>query len=237
MIKNVGIGFCAVGDKHINYGKKLAGSLSKIVEQDIYVLTDKPNEFSSINNVSTINHVGEFSYHDKVIIFEQAFKNTNTVICIDADIELQYIEDKDIDFAYIDDGFYPEFVFEDDRTCSMKSLISGNHDSITYGKEFFEFCLKSNYDTDTKHFQESFMCLKENDTSKIKSFIDIWKNMAVFCNKQDKLRNYHLLGYGEGYGISIALRNSNIVMHEHEKPSQITQFKNMLKHLKWHKDD
>lgn len=236
MVDNCCFGFCAVGQRYIDYGKNLANQLSKIVSGNIYVLTDDPRQFYSYEKIVTIRHTGEFSYHDKLLLFKEALlvDNNDCLICIDADTELLDYR-TDIDFKNVDYGFYPEYVFYDDRICSMISFLAGKSDSINYGEQFHQKCLELNYNVDTRHFQESFMLLKESDKEKIKKFINVWSTLADFCNTQIDSRYNSVLGYGEGYSISVALKNAEIRLIEEDHPTQIHEFKRMLKHLRYEK--
>ena len=234
MIRNCALGFCAVGDEFIEYGQEFATKISSILDGTIYIVTNKPEKFTSINKVRAIRHDKRFSYHDKLLVFKQAFEeNNNCVICVDSDIELLNIAD--VDFQNIKDGFYAEQIFHDDSlSFSMKSLLSGCHDNIPYGKQLNRFCFISNYNTNCNHFQESFMLIKERNFSKQMNFLNTWAHLARFCEHQDKLRGKNtILGYGEGYSISIALKNSGINMSIDQEPEEIIEFKKMISHLKY----
>lgn len=232
MLKNCAIGFCAVGPNYILDAKKLLETLVNFCENHIYVLTDNPYEFVCFPKVITLKHNRNFfSYHDKRFLFHSALMYNDCFVCLDSDTLISDTS-KDIDFSKIENGFYPDFYFEDSEQCSMTSFLQNQHDNITYGNEFREYCKSKNYDTHTKHFQESLMVIKENNSSKIKSFLNIWDDLANFCDKKDLERNNPMIGYGEGYSISVSLKTSNIKLHQ-SKPNELELLKRSIKHLKY----
>ena len=62
----------------------------------------------------------------------------------------------------------------------------------------------------------------------------VWKDLQNFCELKDIERGQHVLGYGEGYSIGVALNHSNIEIVEGN--ASINKLSGSFKHLAWEKE-
>jgi len=232
------ITICAVGVKYINYTKNLIYSVNKFDPKiSFLVLTDTPSSFLMFPDIKIINYTKDkFSYHDKLIVLEEGLKMKDTVLLIDADNKLNETHNLELlfDIEDIEPGIYPHFLWKYPHECSIDNFFLGNTPRVPYGGLYKEFCKNNNIITENSCLmQESFILIKQDETNKINidCFFETWKKLAVFCNEQDKYRNQHILGYGEGYSIAVSASNSNLkVITDNYKVNKI---KDCFKHFAW----
>jgi hypothetical protein len=85
-MNNIGIGIMCFGDIPYFNGTKEKLNNLKHVEINTYVLTDKPEQFTSSSNIKTIFYGRHLkSYHDKMVLVKEILKNHDICILIDAD--------------------------------------------------------------------------------------------------------------------------------------------------------
>jgi len=65
----------------------------------------------------------------------------------------------------------------------------------------------------------------------LQRFLEIWKDLQLFCEERDIERDQHILGYGEGYSIGVALNSSNITVKEGIVP--VSQLFEAYRHFAW----
>jgi hypothetical protein len=221
----------AVGEKYIRRTMKLIADVTKVINVDFVVLTDQPTLFNSFENVTTINYDRPiFSYHDKRLVLKKGFENYDYVLLMDADHEVRepnfLTELNNLD---LENNIYPQVLWKHPADCSFENFIEGNTFRAPYGLEYKDFCETNNLNIDgVILIQESFIIFKKND--EIEKFFSIWEMLAEFCEQKDMERNQGILGYGEGYSISVAAKNSNLIINE---DSIIHHFAKSFKHLAW----
>lgn len=196
------------------------------------VLTDKIEDFAFSNRIKTIKYDKPiFSFHDKRIIFEEGFKISDCVLLLDAD----HIVKENNNLATLEDipiepGIYPQILWKHPADCSLECFIQGLTPRVPYGKEFKNRCNELGLETDGAIlFQESFLLIKKHDN--IDKFLSIWRDLAAFCEQKDRERHQGILGYGEGYSVGIAVKNSGLNLFENHKIMH--QLTKNLKHIAW----
>lgn len=242
MKKNFLIGICSVGANYYSKTKRLINQINEIIDVDILVLTDSPNEFWDIKNVivkpyefkSAPFHNKLFSFHDKRLIFEEGFKHKDTVLLLDAD---HCVRDSfkqrliDFDSNDLQPGAYPQVIWKYPADCSIQHFLQGLTPRVPYGQDFEQYCLARNYKLEgALLIQESFLIIKEVP-EKLSSFLKIWKDLQGFCEQKDIDREQHILGYGEGYSIGVSLNTAEIKVIEGNQT--VCQLADAFKHFAW----
>lgn len=226
------IGLVAVGEQHSQRAKILINQILNITYVDFIILTNQPDIFDDIPSLNIILYKKEiFSYHDKLIIFEEGFKIKECVLLLDADhVVRESNQLLNIDLTSLSSGVYPQLIWKHPVDCSLQNFILGKVDRVPYGIEYKKHCddLGLLID-DAMLIQESFILIKKDKNTQ--KLISIWKQLADFCNNKDKERNQCLLGYGEGYSIGVAIKNSNSNIFENIP--QIQNLYSSFKHLAW----
>lgn len=228
---NFTIGTVAVGVKHIRRAIKLITDVTKVIDVHFVVLTDEPSIFNGLKNITLIKYDKPiFSYHDKRLVLEKAFEEYEYVLLMDADHEvrdenfLNEITNLDLEF-----DLYPQVLWKHPADCSFENFIEGKTFRAPYGLEYRTFCESNNLNVeDVILIQESFIIFKRSENTK--TFISIWEKLAKFCEEKDTERNQGILGYGEGYSIGVAAKNSNLVVKEDHIIHHIAR---SFKHLAW----
>jgi hypothetical protein len=209
------------------------------------ILTDKPEKFQEFNNVIVelykyksahyLEHI--FSFHDKRIIFEKGFEYSDTILLLDADHSIRDNLKQNLitfDSDKISAGAYPQIIWKHPSSCSIENFLEGSTGRVPYGKEFKQYSIDKNYKLENALLiQESFLIIKE-EKEKISKFLKVWKDLQSFCEEQDINRQQHVLGYGEGYSIGVALNTADIEIIEGN--SSIGELASAFKHLAWEKD-
>ena len=230
------ISLCVVGDLYVDMAKTLLDNIRTLNNTRIYLLTNNRAAFKHIDNIVIIDfNKAKFSYHDQLIVAKQALEENDCTLLIDADFAFEKDTILDVSCDDFDCGCYPEWCFDDKVECSMVSFLKGKNKQVPYGKEFKEFCREKGYDVDgVKHFQESFLLIKETDEKKKERLFEAWEILSEFCNKKDEDRGRKVLGQGEGYSLSVALRYAGIEIQNNKK------YRNLLKgfkHLRYEKNN
>lgn len=216
--QNYIISTIAYGDDANINALKFAKDL-KYFGQKLLVVTNKPNYFSTMDNVIEIPYVGEkFSYNKKIICFEEGFKLADAVVYIDGDSRIYYEKFKNTYtnfFINIKPGFHSswcwgEIVRDDNRFFTSKDVrgrIAG------YGELALKICDELNIDsTKAKHFQEGILILsKENGKEKI--LLDTWKYFADRLDDYEDKNGINKLGVGEGNLFGLSLVKSEITIN------------------------
>ena len=231
-MKNFVIGIASVGVKYHQKTIDIINGVNNVTDVNFIVLTDEPNVFNFSDKITVIKYDSpRFSFHDKKILFKEGFKNYDYVVLMDADHGIRDVnflnEITDLD---LEPGIYPQILWKHPADCSFDNFILGKNSRVPYGIEFKEFCLNSSLEIDDVILiQESFLILKKDD--RINRFMEVWDMLADFCNKKDIERNQHILGYGEGYSIGVAIRNCGLPIIEHNPAVQM--FVRNFKHFAW----
>lgn len=241
--KNFIIGICSVGEQYYEKTKNLIINISEVINVNFLVLTDDPSQFTQLTNViikqyehKTVPYLNQiFSFHDKRLIFEEGFKHSNTVLLLDADHQMRDCSKQkisDFDSNQIENGAYPQVIWRYPADCSIEHFLDGLTPRVPYGKDFKEHCLQEGYNLNgALLIQESFLIIKEENPEKISKFLEVWKNLQNFCENKDTERRQHVLGYGEGYSIGVALSTAGIEVKD--LTEQVHSFISALKHLAW----
>jgi|688.fasta_scaffold120745_3 hypothetical protein len=231
-MKNFVIGIASVGVKYHDKTIKLINDVNNVIDVNFIILTDNPDIFKFSDRITTVKYENDrFSFHDKKILFKEGFKKYEHVILMDADHGLRDVhflnEITDLD---LEPGIYPQVLWKHPADCSFENFISGKSPRMTYGLEFKDFCLESSLLVDDVIlFQESFLIIRKDE--RINRFMEVWDSLADFCNKKDIERNQHVLGYGEGYSIGVAIRNSGLPIHENSQA--VHMIVRNFKHFAW----
>jgi len=227
---NLLIGIVAVGASYRRRTKQLIEELAPL-NVNFIVLTDLIEDFSS-DRITTIKYDKPiFSFHDKRLIFEEGFNLSDTVLLLDADHIVREVNNlASLEDIPIEPGIYPQILWKHPCDCSFENFIQGLTPRVPYGLEFKQHCNMLGLETDGSIlFQESFLLIKKHDN--IDRFLNVWRNLADFCEQRDRERNQGILGYGEGYSIGVAVRNSGLNLIEgHEAMRQIAR---NLQHVAW----
>ena len=228
------IALCAVGNLYVKMTKVLLTDIRKLNDTKIYLLTDQVSSFDGISNIDIMEfNKAQFSYHDQLIVAKKALKENDCVLLIDADHKFLSETKIQVTCESFDSGCYPELCFDDEFPWSMRGFLNGENKDVPYGKEFEKFCIENNYDLDgVKHIQESFLLIKEKDEEKKKRFFEAWEKLSDFCNTKDKNRGRKVLGAGEGYSLSVALKHADMKIQDNK------DYRNLLsgfRHLRYEK--
>lgn len=232
MNNNPIFGIVAVNQIYIDRTKNLINQMLPLVNNNFIVLTNDPSQFYYSPRISTIPYdITPFSFHDKRLIFEKGFELSECVILLDADHAIRekntLSEIKDMN---VEPGLYPQILWKHPAHCSFENFIEGKNDRVPYGREFKEFCYNKGWAIDNcVLIQESFLIFKKHNN--INVFLNVWKQLANFCETKDLERKQSILGYGEGYSIGVAVRNSGLSIIEHH-PLMHSLAKDM-KHFAW----
>jgi hypothetical protein len=231
-MKNFIIGIVAVNESYIEKTKNQMNQILNHLDVEFLILTNKPNEFNNYKNITIINYNKQiFSYHDKRLIFEEGFKKYDIVLLLDAD---HGVRDQnflnEVENLDIEPGVYPQILWKHPAECSFDNFILGKVGRVPYGIDYKNFCDENNYDiTDVILIQESFLMIKKN--KHIDTFLNVWKNLAEFCNNKDGERRQSILGYGEGYSIGVAVKNAGLEIFENHNVT--TSLVRNFKHFAW----
>ena len=226
------IGIVAVGASYRRRTIQLIDQLLPL-NTNFIVLTDDVDSFKPLQAWTTTIKYDKpiFSFHDKRLIFEEGFKLSDCVLLLDAD----HVVRVDNDLASLEDiplepGIYPQILWKHPCDCSFESFIGGLTPRVPYGLEFKQHCEEIGLETEGSIlFQESFLLLKKHDN--IDRFLSIWRDLAAFCEQKDRDRHQGILGYGEGYSIGVAVRNSGLnIIEGHPGMHQLAR---NLKHVAW----
>lgn len=224
----------AVGENYVNKTISFIQEINKHTNFNFLVLTNRPNSFDNFLNVDVITYDRKiFSYHDKRLVISKAFDNFDYVILMDADHTLREKNTiTQIKNIKLESGLYPQLIWRHPIDCSFENFILGNTPRVPYGREYKEYCEKIGLELDNIFLiQESFIIFSKNENTE--KFIKIWENLAFFCETKDIERNQSILGYGEGYTIGVAARNSGLLIND--KHPIIGEFTKNFKHLAWEK--
>lgn len=230
------IGIVAVGESYIRRTKDLIDQLL-LLNTKFVILTNDVDAFKHSNcieqgRIITIKYDRPiFSFHDKRLIFEEGFKYSDCVLLLDADHvvrennNLSALED-----IPLEPGIYPQILWKHPCDCSFESFIQGLTPRVPYGLEFKQRCNELGLETDGAIlFQESFLLIKKHDN--IDHFLSIWKDLAAFCEQKDIERRQGILGYGEGYSVGMAVKNSGLkLIEDHPAMHQLAR---NLQHVAW----
>jgi hypothetical protein len=107
---NNNIVFCTItyGEKHIKYSKNLIKQITSY-GYNFIVYTFNPESYEEMNRLTIIkNNNPYFSYHQKLEVVKEAIKTYETVVYLDADVE---IVGDDIDFSILDKIDYGLHIF------------------------------------------------------------------------------------------------------------------------------
>lgn len=233
-MKNFVIGIASVGVKYHEKTIKLINDISNVIDVRFIILTDDVEKFNFSDRITTIKYEKEkFSFHDKKLLFKEGFKNYDHVVLMDADHGVRDVnflnEITDLD---LEPGIYPQILWKYPADCSFDKFILGKVDRVPYGIEYKEFCDSSSLLTDgVILFQESFLIIRKDE--RIVKFLETWDMLSDFCDKKDTERNQYILGYGEGYSIGVAIRNSGLPIFENSPA--VHMFMRNFKHYAWEK--
>lgn len=226
MKKNYIIGICAVSSDYVKLAKKLIKSINEVIIVDFLVLTDEPESFQEIRNVRTIKYTSSiFNYQDKLIIFEEGFKTHDSVLLVDADHIFLYESYKQVlqnfDTNELRPGLYAREAFGPLHYSSVDNFFKGTLSRLPYGNKCLDFCKENNIQTEKCLFiHESFVLIKKHDD--INLFLDTWSKLREFW------KNHDSTGYGEGFAIGIACKNSNLTV---DAISELGNFKKVFRHF------
>jgi len=235
MKKDYIIGICSVGESYHQYTRRLIEQINALIEIEFIVLTDKVEEFNSYSNVNIIKYNRPiFSFHDKRLLFEEGFKNYDSVLLLDADHIIRNDKKEYIVNFTAEDvkpGAYPQIVWNYPADCSMEHFLKGLTSRVPYGIKFRKFCMERRLlFNNALLIQESCLFIKDTK-EKINTFLAVWKELQMFCEEQDIEREQHILGYGEGYSIGVSLNASSIpVIQNNTKTSQLFE---TFQHFAW----
>jgi hypothetical protein len=234
MSKNFIFALVAVSDRnnYIARALHLIDSILKSMEVDFIILTDQPDRFKKYKTVKTITYTKPvFSFQDKKEVLKEALYIKDYVIMIDADhVVIENNTLNDLNNLNLEEGIYPQLLWKHPVSCSFENFLEGNTLRIPYGISYKQYCLSHDLNIDNiTLIQESFFILKK--PKEFDTFFKIWDLLANFCNEEDRKRDQLVLGYGEGYNLAVAARNSNIPVIENH-PITISFTKN-FKHLAW----
>jgi hypothetical protein len=172
-----------------------------------------------------------FSFIKCFEFIEEGFKIKECVLLLDADHKIRENNQLlNINLTSLPPGVYPQLIWKHPADCSLQNFILGKVDRVPYGVEYKKHCDDLGLSIkDAMLIQESFILIKKDKNTQ--KLISIWKQLADFCNSKDKERNQYLLGYGEGYSIGVAIKNSNSNIFENIP--QIQNLYSSFKHLAW----
>jgi hypothetical protein len=190
------------------------------------VYTFNPESYEEMNRLTIIkNNNPYFSYHQKLEVVREAIKTYETVVYLDADVE---IVGNGIDFNIldkIDPGLHifatfgsleNSFLNEDYQNCLDPKIRNGK-----YGKEGLHILEINNlvykrmYNNNTQlgyleHYLEGRWIIKK-ENEKENNFFKIWELLKELTECIDiKLGYIDNIGAGEGAHMSIAAFNSGI---------------------------
>ena len=210
---DLNISIVAVGDMYVKFARNLIDDIRKLNNIKFYLLTDQRQLFENLKNIDIIDFDKPvISYHDQIIVAKKALSENDCTLLIDADHSFSSETIINATCESFECGYYPTVYFtKDEYSFSMNSFLKGNNANVPYGKEFADFCNEHGYVTEgVKHFQESFIIIKETDKEKKKQFFDAWQNLSDFCNNMSQKQGAKILGAGEGYSLSVAFNHANI---------------------------
>lgn len=222
----------AVGKDYVDKTINLIKQTNSHVDFNFLVLTNSPNSFSIFSNVEIIVYNKNiFSYHDKRLLLDMAFNKFQYAILMDADHSLRDVNSLcEINNIELKPGLYPQLIWRHPIDCSFDNFILGNTPRVPYGLEYKSYCESIGLKLDNVLLiQESFIIFSKNQN--IKTFIDIWDKLAQFCDNKDTERRQSILGYGEGYSIGVAARNSGLLVDD--RHPIINEFSKNFKHFAW----
>ena len=90
-MNNIGFGNLCFGDDYYFKGTKEKVKELNSLDYSVYIITDKPNEFQSSNNlINVINYDRQIkSYHYKMLLPKYILKNHEICIILDADLHIK----------------------------------------------------------------------------------------------------------------------------------------------------
>ena len=90
-MNNIGIGIMCFGDDYYFRGTKEKVKELNSLDYPVYIITDKPNEFQTSNNlINVIKYDRQIkSYHDKMLLPKYILKNHEICIILDADLHIK----------------------------------------------------------------------------------------------------------------------------------------------------
>ena len=245
MKKKYIIGICSVGSKYHGKAIKLIQQINSIIDINFLILTDEPENFKQFDNVivelykyKSAHYLDNmFSFHDKRIIFEKGFEYSDTILLLDADHSIRDNLKQNLinfDSDKILAGAYPQIIWKHPSSCSIDNFLEGLTNRVPYGREFKQYSIDKNYKLQNALLiQESFLIIKA-EKGRVSNFLKVWRDLQSFCEQQDINRQQHVLGYGEGYSIGVALNTADIEIIEGN--SNIGELASAFKHLAWERD-
>ena len=211
----------AIGDNSVKNAILLSRDL-KYFDQKIIVVTDKPDQFSSLSNVIIVEHYPKrFSYNDKRICIYEGLRREDAVVCIDSDCRILYTTFKNAISKMslnISPGFHPSWDWG--KICRQGNKFFSSGDVVGrvggYGELAFELCTRLNINYSTAyHYQEGILVVCK-DTGKEKTFIDTWNSLATILDNHEQVNNSERIGVGEGNLIGLALVKSGMAINSTE---------------------
>lgn len=190
--------------------------------QKVLVVTDRPELYSNIENVITIDYPkNNFSYNDKLYPFEYGLNYEECVFFVDSDTRIFYEDYKKTltnFFRVLESGFHPSFNW---------GKLTREENNFFIGKDinqriegYNEIALKLSEELnipidDAYHYQEGVLCLCK-DNGKEKVALDTWKKLAEKLDEYEIKNGVKNVGVGEGNLIGLGIAKSGIKIHGHD---------------------
>lgn len=210
-MNNIGFGIFCFGEDYYYRGTKEKIKQLLDVELSVYVLTDKPEEFTEYPQVHVIQYDRHLkSYSDKMILPKYILKNHNICILLDADthvtdysfLELLKTYKFNKGITYID-----TLLNHSAKKEFVKDLINETNPEW---KTYVEYASKLyppffNFET----MWEYFLVINK-DGFDIDSFYYYYEKLQVVKEYSDLPLKKEISGAGEGISIQISCKSSNI---------------------------
>jgi hypothetical protein len=210
-MNNIGFGIFCFGEDYYYRGTKEKIKQLLDVELSVYVLTDKPEEFTEYPQVHIIQYNRHLkSYSDKMILPKYILKNHNICILLDADTHVtdySFLESlKTYNFkggvSYID-----TLLNHSAKKEFVKDLINETNPEW---KTYVEYAAKLyppffNFET----MWEYFLVINK-DGFDMDSFYYYYEKLQVVKEFSDLPLKKEIIGAGEGISIQISCKSANM---------------------------
>lgn len=180
----------------------------------IIVLTDEPDYFKDKSVEIISNKRTFFGYTDKMTVCEYALKKYDTAIFIDSD-KFMNIDFKILENIEFNEGIHFSEYWstpDNDNIWRFKENYIHLKDEFkeTYLKKLVNYCIDESLEYEVPLICEQLIILQKSIYLDFDKFFKVFNEIRLVIEENDRIYKNKPVGKTEGFGIGIAMINTNI---------------------------